>query len=128
MEYDVGAISGMTPEEIRQKHPEVIAARQRGERPAFPGEEGRAAFHVRVRGVIDRVRATDQAVVVVAHGGVIGAVCQIALGIDSGRRGLFEIANCSITQITEDRLGNLVILHHNDVCHLANLVTRADRG
>lgn len=127
-EYDIGAVSGLTPLQIRERYPEVAAAYARGERPLFPGEEGREPFHLRVRCVLESLREAEGTVVAVAHGGVVGAICAIAAGIPSTRRGLFEAANCSISELVRDRTGRLVILRSNDVCHLDGLVTRADRG
>ena len=127
MEYDMGAASGLTGVQIREKFPEVIAQFQKGLRPSFPGEEGREAFHARVRAVLDRFSATTETVIAVAHGGVVGAVCQMVVGLDSSRRGAFEAANCSITEIGLDRLGRMVLLRQNDTCHL-DVVTAVDRG
>lgn len=130
MEYDMGTVSGLTGAEIRERHPEVLAAYARGERPRFPGEEGREAFHARVSAVVKVLGqgSGDETVVAVAHGGVINAVCGIALGVDLRRPGLFQVANCSLTELVTDRQGQFVVLRHNDVCHLDGLLTRADRG
>lgn len=127
MEYDVGSISGMKPAEIRERYPEISAAYARGERPAFPGEEGRDVFHKRLNGLLDIVRERDETVVAVAHGGVVSAFCYIVLGMDLARRGKFQVANCSITEIAKDRAGRLVVRRQNDVCHLAT-VTAFDAG
>lgn len=127
MEYDMGAASGLTGAQIRERFPEVIASFQKGLRPAFPGEEGRDVFHTRVRAVLDGLAGRDQTIVAVAHGGVVGAICQIVVGLDSSRRGAFEAANCSITEVGVDRMGRLVLLRQNDTCHL-DIVTAVDRG
>ena len=127
-EYDVGAISGLSGPQIREKFPEVIAQFQKGLRPDFPGAEGRDVFHARVRALIDRLTEQDQTTVAVAHGGVVGAVCYYVLGLDVTRRGMFETANCAVTEITRDRVGRLVLSRANDTCHLEGLVTVADRG
>ena len=54
-----------------------------------------------------------------ADSGVINAACHAILGKDYGRRGGFHVENCSITEVTRDRGGRLVLARHNDVCHLA---------
>ena len=64
----------------------------------------------------------------VAHGGVITALCYAVAGLNPRRPGLFEIANCAITEIVLDRGGRRAIARHNDTCHLEGLLTRLDRG
>jgi broad specificity phosphatase PhoE len=128
MEYDIGEASGLTGPQIRERFPEVSAAYARGERPVFPGEEGRELFHTRLGGVLESLRSTDDTVVAVAHGGVVSAYCYMALGLDLQRRGMFQVWNCSITEIATDRAGRLVIVRHNDTCHLEGIETAVDRG
>jgi probable phosphoglycerate mutase len=128
MEYDLGEVSGLTGPQIRERFPEVTAAYARGVRPAFPGEEGREAFAMRVTAVLEELKSTSQTVVAVAHGGVITTFCYAAAGIDRMRPGVFEIANCAITELVVGNGGRAVIERHNDTCHLHGLVTRSDRG
>ncbi|MCZ2108183.1 MAG: histidine phosphatase family protein [Dehalococcoidia bacterium] len=130
MEYDIGIVSGLTGAEIRERHPEVAAAYARGERPRFPGEEGREAFRQRIAGLVDSIHRSESAetVVAVAHGGVVNAICGIVLGLDIRRPGVFQVANCSLTELVTDRAGRLVLRRHNDVCHLDGLLTTTDRG
>lgn len=127
-EYDMGQASGLTGAELRERFPHVLEAYSRGERPTFPGEEGRDVFAVRIGAFLERVRESDETVVAVAHGGVISAVCYEILGIDTRRRAMFQVANCSITEFVKDRGGRLVLARHNDTCHLEGIVTEADRG
>ncbi len=128
LEYNIGMIAGLTGAEVRNRHPEIVEAYRRGERPVLPGEEGRDVFLKRVVGALDLFRDSGQTVVAVAHGGVIGALCYAALGLDYRLPGMFEVANCSITEITVDRSGRLVLQHHNDTCHLGELTTVMDSG
>lgn len=128
MEYDIGEVAGLSGAEIRARYPEIAAAYGRRERPRFPGEEGREAFHARVRATLDRLRESDEEMVAVAHGGVVSAICYAVLGLDTRRPGLVEVANCSITEIAPDRLGRPTIRRHNDTCHLDGLTTRLDLG
>lgn len=128
MEYDLGAVSGLTGAEIRERYPEIREAYSRGVRPVFPGEEGREVFAARVGRVLAEWVESRQTVVAVAHGGVITALCYAVAGIESRGPGLFEIANCAITEVTLDRAGRKVIARHNDTCHLEGLLTRVDRG
>jgi broad specificity phosphatase PhoE len=103
LEYDIGEASGLTGPEIRERFPEVSAAFGRGERPVFPGEEGRDVFHGRLGTLLARLRDRDETVVAVAHGGVVAAYCYMVLGLDVNRRGLFQVWNCSITESASDR-------------------------
>lgn len=130
LEYDIGDVSGLTGAQIRERHPEVSAAYGRGERPMFPGEEGRPAFQARIRALLEALRdpTSRETVVAVAHGGVINAVCGIVLGVDLRRPGVFQVANCSLTELITDRTGAYVVRRHNDICHLDGLLTTADRG
>jgi broad specificity phosphatase PhoE len=128
LEYDVGAVSGLRAPEIREKFPEIMAAWQKGIRPVFPGAEDRAHFHVRVRGALDRLCAGDETVLAVTHGGVISSICYAVVGAHPDRRGLFETANCAVTEVVKDRSGRLALARANDTCHLDGLVTVVDRG
>ncbi|MEO6397028.1 MAG: histidine phosphatase family protein [Tepidiformaceae bacterium] len=130
VEYDVGEISGLTGAEIRERHPGAIAAYARGERPRYPGEEGRSVFRARLEDVLARLTAGDPAetIIAVAHGGVVSAVCHLLVGLDLDRPGIFQVANCSVTTVGRERSGRLTIAGHNDVCHLAGIVSTPDRG
>lgn len=127
-EYDIGEAAGLTGPEIRAKFPEIATIRARGERFLFPGEEGRDIFHQRLAGALERLRALEGTTIAVAHGGVIGAFCHMVVGLDLGRPGAFQVGNCSLTEITQDRAGRLVLSRQNDMCHLEGLETTADRG
>ena len=128
MEYDVGAISGLTGAQIREQYPEVTSAFAYGRRPAFPGEEGRDTFRARLEGVMESLGQQEGSVLAVAHGGVVSALCHLVVGLDLHRPGIFNVANCSLTEIGRDRSGRHVLRSHNDTCHLRELVTTIDRG
>ena len=128
LEYDPGPVSGLTGAQIREMHPEIVASYARGERPKFPGEEGRDVFSRRIAAVLESLQGTEKTVIAVAHGGVISAICSIILGIEQHRPGVFQVANCSLTELGTDRAGRLVLHSHNDTCHLAGIVTIDDRG
>lgn len=128
MEYDVGAVSGLTSAEIRERYPDVVSAFAYGRRPAFPGEEGRDAFAARLAGILANIAESDETVVAVAHGGVVSALCHMTVGLDLNRPGMFNVANCSLTEIIRDAAGRHVLCRHNDTCHLDGLVTVIDRG
>jgi probable phosphoglycerate mutase len=80
-EYDVGAWSGWTREEIEARWPEEMAWFARGELDAPPGGEHRAAFDARVIRAGKQVAAAAHAaragrILVVAHGGVLRALAR----------------------------------------------------
>ncbi len=128
MEYDIGLASGLTAGELRQRFPGVFAAAAAGERPAFPGEEGRDNFAARLQQALDDLSRGGGTTVAVAHGGVISSLCHLVVGIGVNRPGAFHVANCSLTEIIRDRAGRLVVARHNDTCHLGGLATFAGRG
>lgn len=127
-EYDIGEGAGLTGPELREKFPEMLKHRAAGQRFLFPGEEGRDIFHHRLAGALDRMRGLEGTTVAIAHGGVISALCHMVVGLDLHRPGAFHVGNCSITEITQDRAGRLVLARHNDMCHLEGLETTIDRG
>ncbi|MCC6416976.1 MAG: histidine phosphatase family protein [Gemmataceae bacterium] len=120
-EYDVGAVSGLTAAEIRARFPDILDAYRRGDRPSFPGEEGRDHFARRVSSVLDQWQDSGGTVIAVAHGGVIAALCSLVLGLDLHRPGLLEVANCSLTEIVRDPRGRPVLARSNDTCHLQHV-------
>jgi probable phosphoglycerate mutase len=80
-EYNVGAWSGHTREEIEAEWPGEIARFSSNEMVAPPGGEDRAAFDARVAAAGERVakaaqRAGAPRVLVVAHGGVVRALAR----------------------------------------------------
>jgi broad specificity phosphatase PhoE len=127
-EYDIGEGAGLTPPELRERFPEMLTMRASGQRFLFPGEEGREVFHHRLKNALERLRTLDGTTIAVAHGGVISAMCHMVVGLDLHRPGAFMVGNCSLTEITQDRAGRLVLARHNDMCHLEGIPTLVDRG
>ena len=127
-EYDIGDAGGLTPTQLRERFPEILNARAVGQRFQYPGEEGREVFHARLHSALEHLRPVEGTTIAVAHGGVIGAMCHMVVGLDLHRPGIFQVGNCSITEITRDRAGRLVLSRHNDMCHLAGIETTLDRG
>jgi broad specificity phosphatase PhoE len=82
-EYNIGAWSGRTHEEIEARWPGEIARFGRGEIAAPPGGEHPAEFDARVAAAGNRVAAAAHAagadrVLVVAHGGVLRTLARAA--------------------------------------------------
>ncbi len=121
LEYDLGEVSGLTIAELRARYPEALRANARGRRFAFPGEEGRDVFQARLQGLLDTLADSEGTTIAVAHGGVISALCRMVVGMEAAAMGAFEVANCSLTEVTRDRTGRLVLARHNDTCHLAGV-------
>jgi broad specificity phosphatase PhoE len=125
MERDVGELSGLTGEEIGEKFP---AWRKRrylvNAAEVVPGYERDEVFHERVipnmLGLVED--HAEQDIVVVTHGGVIGAFSRHVLGITIRRS--IEISNASITtyRFPENTDGGQLI-SLNDTCHLNGHLT-----
>jgi broad specificity phosphatase PhoE len=82
-EYDVGAWSGHTRDEIEAKWPGYLHRFSQGELDFPPGGESRAHFDERIteagRWVAARARASgSKRVLVVAHGGVVRSLARLA--------------------------------------------------
>ena len=120
MERDVGALSGLTRDDIAKQYPEWRKQRlvPNAER-VVPGYENDSAFYERV---IPNVLALiadhpHQEIAVVTHGGVIGAFCRHVIGVTV--RGSVELSNASIStyEVREGQEhGQMMSL--NDTCHL----------
>ena len=120
MERDVGALSGLTRDDIAKQYPEWRKQRlvPNAER-VVPGYENDSAFYERVIPNILALIADHphQEVAVVTHGGVIGAFCRHVIGVTV--RGSVELSNASIStyEVREGQEhGQMMSL--NDTCHL----------
>ena len=120
-EYHFGELSGMTYAEIRERFGAIANPAER----TYPGEEGRDTFFNRVTTTLWGIAGShpDETVAVVSHGGPIALFCQAVLGLPYRRPMPFAISNCSLNvieaSITSSDSRNAVLLHLNDVCHLA---------
>jgi broad specificity phosphatase PhoE len=120
-EYHFGEYSGMTYAEIRERFGAIANPAER----TYPGEEGRDNFFNRVTSTLWGIAAEhpDETVAVVSHGGPIALFCQSVLGLPYKRPMPFSISNCSLNiidaSITPTDSRNAVLLHLNDICHLA---------
>ena len=86
-ELDFGEVEGLRYDEIEAARPELFRAwMDEPARVRFPGGEGLADLRARVLPVLAeiRLRHEREAVVVVAHGGVVRVVLAEALGLDDG--------------------------------------------
>lgn len=128
MERDVGALAGLTRDEIRERFPESV--RVRLEDPGevdVDGYERDAEFSERAVGGLEMIveAHSEQTVAVVTHGGVIGAYCRHTLHIPRVGVGPFEVSNAGIT-VFDVRDGapdarmrpRVQLVTLNDTCHL----------
>ncbi len=95
-EYDVGAWSGLTRDDIEARWPGQIARWRAGDLAATPGGEQRAGFDARVARALTEIGEAHpgRRVLAVSHGGVIAAVGRIA-GRALGH--VHHLAGCEIT-------------------------------
>jgi broad specificity phosphatase PhoE len=121
MEYNFGAISGLTWKEMTENHPE-LANRWLEDPWAVPvaGSEGRVNFAARVTSAMQDVCASHPAeqVAIVAHGGTFGIYFAAMLGLDLDRRHPFHFGNTSLS-LVEMREGVFHIHSLNNMCHLS---------
>ncbi len=83
-EFNVGEWSGLTRAEIEQQWPGQLEAWWRGALTHTPGGELRTHFVERVAAAVRGLTRRPGDVLVISHGGVVGAL-QEALGVDGDR-------------------------------------------
>lgn len=88
-EYDVGQWSGLTRSEIEQGWPGDLEAWREGRLAAAPGGETRKGFVARILAAVEALagQAGPGNVLVVTHGGVVGAVQRALHAPDAPRIG-----------------------------------------
>ena len=123
-EYDVGQLTGLTMEDIRERFPQIYVAWMEDveEWIPMPGGEGNGGFRQRVREVFGEIAFRhdgDENIVVVSHGGTLGAYLAQIMGLSPERRSPFSFGNASLTVVDLSRRPRLIL--HNDTCHLADL-------
>ena len=109
---------GILRQKVADEDPIAMAIYEQERWDVIPGGEPTADFEARVRRGIERIAAAhpDELVVVVVHGGVIGAVMNIAAGTSGFR---FSGAdNASIHHIVVDH-ERWIIRCFNDTGHLS---------
>ncbi len=122
-ERDLGVIQGMTTEEMLVRYPELYHSfRNDGPEYVVPEGESFSGFYERCVGVLEAIAERNQGgrVLVVTHGGALGAVFRYVAGVplDSPRR--FVLLNCSVNVVEKKDAGwNLV--SWGDVAHLTGL-------
>jgi broad specificity phosphatase PhoE len=115
-EYHMGDWTGLTGDEISAVTPGM---RWDGPEVVIPGGESAHDMRERVSAWLDDLLRAHAAgrVVAVTHGGTLGALVSLMLGLPATRRHPFSFGNTSVTTVSFEhqrwRLRNL-----NDQCHL----------
>ncbi len=116
-EYHMGAWTGLTGEEIQAMMPPRWEEEQSDY--VSPGGESGEDMRTRIGSFLSDVlvRHEGQVVAVVCHGGSLGGLVELALGLPPLRRHPFTFGNASITKLTHER-GRWRLRSLNDRCHL----------
>jgi broad specificity phosphatase PhoE len=119
-EYHMGAWTGLTIPEIEAMMPSHWL--EGGDDHIGPGAETGAAMRERVSSFIQDIltRHPEDAVVVISHGGTLGAMLSLVLGTPAIRRQPFTFGNASISEVTYERK-RWRVRSLNDLCHLSPL-------
>jgi probable phosphoglycerate mutase len=120
-EYGWGVFSGMVWEEIQVRYPQLWQQWQTGTGPlSIPEEEGNGPFCQRVAAAWADIRAAHQhgeTVMVVAHGGSLGVMLALLLGMEARRPTPFRFGNASLSIVELGPRAPRLLLH-NDTCHI----------
>ena len=104
-ERNLGAWTGLTFEEARERYPEAAAGDWRLHGP--PGGENQADLMARAAAAMDEIagRHAEACVAVFSHGGTLSAYLEHLLGIDPERSVSFSFHNTAIARVSL-RLGH----------------------
>ncbi len=124
IEMDFGALEGATLDRIVEEHPDLASRLLDVDDfdVAWPNGESRRGFYDRVHAAFLAILADYAAhrVVVVAHGGVIGAFLARIQGRSPNDPSSYDVLNCSLTHLHVS--ADQTLLHlRNDVIHLEGL-------
>lgn len=120
-EMDFGTLEGAAIERLVEDHPEIAGRMLDMEDfdVAWPQGESRRGFYGRVLAAFLAVLEdyASHRVIVVAHGGVIGAFLAQAQGLSPNDPLAYDLMNCSLTQL-QVTAEHTVFHLRNDVVHL----------
>jgi probable phosphoglycerate mutase len=119
-ERGLGIMQGLTTAEMLDQCPDVYESfRNNGPDYLIPEGESFRQFNERCVNAIEdfSIRHSGKSILVVTHGGVLGAIFRhvIGLSLNSPRR--YALLNCSVNVI-EKKDGDWSLLHWGDVNHL----------
>ncbi len=118
-EIDFGIFEGLTFDEIRAQYPEELATWEKDRDKSPHGGDTLSAVIARVDAFLQDVLVShpDGRVLVFGHGGVLGILLSLILGLDPERWWQLRLINCTISQIQLYDEG-AVLLRFNDACHI----------
>lgn len=123
-EMSFGIYEGMKWNAVRELDPQLAARFDDLDdyHATWPGGDQRRQFYDRVWSVLEEIveQHPHRRVLVVAHGGVIGALMAMLREESPNDPAIYGLRNCSIThlEVTSD---HTVVHRYNDVEHLADL-------
>ncbi|GHF53362.1 hypothetical protein GCM10010218_38530 [Streptomyces mashuensis] len=122
-EADFGAWEGLTFAEVRERHPDEMAA-WLASPDAVPGGTGETFSSVARRATLSRdrllARYEGRTVLVVSHVGVLRTLIRLALGAPPETLFRMELSAASLSAVTYDGQGNATVHSLNDTAHLAD--------
>lgn len=119
-ERNVGAWSGLTEAEVRERYPEFLRGDWWREGP--PGGESQAALTERTVAALGHILAAhpEDTVAVVSHGGSLNAYLLHQLGIPPGQPVSFRFVNTSYARLSV-RGGRVYVISLGETDHLHGL-------
>ena len=125
VEMNFGDLEGLTLEAVAERYPDLAiqALDMEDQDLIWPNGESRKQFHSRVRETFQEVLTTyaNHAVIVVAHGGVLGSLLAQIEGRSPNDWRAYQLANCSLSHV--DFLAQHTVVHFlNDSVHLDELM------
>jgi broad specificity phosphatase PhoE len=118
-EMNFGVLEGLTFDEGQAKYPEMIAAWLEDYNQPPQGGEKLDEFTARIVSLLDDLKQNhnNEVVLLVAHGGSLGELLRLALGLSPEGRQYFEMENASLSEIIlyEEHVS---LRKLNDTCHL----------
>lgn len=120
VDIDYGAWQGLTPEEVRQRQPELLEAwYQAPHTVRIPGGESLDDLRTRCTEAMSEFigRHPESTVVLVAHTVVNRVILLAVLGLGNDRFWHLRQDTCAINEIEADD-GRFTLVSMNDTCHL----------
>ena len=127
-ERDLGVMQGLTTQEMLERCPDVFDSfRNAGPDYIVPEGESFRQFHERcVEALEDYVsRHQGERVLLVTHGGVLGAILRYVTGIPLEAPRRYVLLNGSVN-VVDNLSGNWNLLHWGDVSHLRDMESLDD--
>lgn len=125
VEMSFGDLEGLTLDEIATRYPELseLGADPENYDFGWPNGESRHQFHTRVKTTFESLMDTyrNHAVIVVAHGGVLGSLLAQVRGTSPNDWISNHLENCSFSHV--EVLADRTVIHcMNDATHLSTLI------